>query len=186
MTNEHVNHTLQEVLKPDPALSHLNVFVGKWMTEGLITESPSGPAVKLKAIDTYEWLPGGFFLIHHVDGLIGDKEVKTIEIIGYDASNQVYFTHAYDNHGSMASYYANLLGRDWKITGNTEAVSPWLRPFRVNVTLHSLLRRDRCRKCQSGCTLRPTCAAPPTLVGRLSQETHRCRSRVEIRQQLDC
>ncbi|MBG9941083.1 DUF1579 family protein [Brevibacillus formosus] len=123
MTNEHVNHTSQEVLKPDPALSHLNVFVGKWMTEGLITESPSGPAVKLKAIDTYEWLPGGFFLIHHVDGLMGDKEVKTIEIIGYDASNQVYFTHAYDNHGSMASYYANLLGRDWKITGNTERFS---------------------------------------------------------------
>lgn len=123
MTNEHVNHTSQEVLKPDPALSHLNVFVGKWMTEGLITESPSGPAVKLKAIDTYEWLPGGFFLIHHVDGLIGDKEVKTIEIIGYDASKQVYFTHAYDNHGSMASYYANLLGRDWKITGNTERFS---------------------------------------------------------------
>ncbi|MFS0556800.1 DUF1579 family protein [Brevibacillus sp. 179-C9.3 HS] len=123
MTNEHVNHTSQVVPEPDPALSRLNVFVGKWMTEGLITESPSGPVAKLKAIDTYEWLPGGFFLIHHVDGMMGDKEVKTIEIIGYDASNQVYFTHAYDNQGSMGSYYANLLGRDWTITGNTERFS---------------------------------------------------------------
>ncbi|MFF0829147.1 hypothetical protein ACFYU8_20855 [Brevibacillus sp. NPDC003359] len=73
----------------------------------LIMESPAGPAAKLKATDTYEWLSG-------------DKEVKTIEIIGYDTTSQMYFTHAYDNYGSRASYYANLLGRDWTITGKTE------------------------------------------------------------------
>jgi hypothetical protein len=71
MTNEHVNHPSQEVPKPDPALSRLNVFVGKWVTEGLIMESPAGPTATLKAVDTYEWLPGGFFLIHHVDGFDG-------------------------------------------------------------------------------------------------------------------
>ncbi|MED1780850.1 DUF1579 family protein [Brevibacillus fortis] len=120
MINEHVNHISQEVPEPDPALTHLNIFVGKWVTDGLIMESPAGQAAKLKATDTYEWLPGGYFLIHHVDGMMGDKEVKTIEIIGYDTTSQMYFTHAYDNYGSRASYYANLLGRDWTITGKTE------------------------------------------------------------------
>lgn len=120
MMNEHVNPISQEAPEPDPALTRLNIFVGKWVTEGLIMESPAGPAAKLKATDTYEWLPGGYFLIHHVDGMMGDKEVKTIEIIGYDATSQMYFTHAYDNYGSVASYHANLLGRDWTITGKTE------------------------------------------------------------------
>lgn len=123
MTNEQVPYPSQEMPKPDPALARLNVFVGKWATEGLITQGPSGQVTKLKAIDTYEWLPGEFFMLHHVDGLMGDNEVKAMEIIGYDVSNQVYFTHAYDNQGKVTSYYANFLGRDWTITGNTERFS---------------------------------------------------------------
>lgn len=106
--------------KPDLALARLNVFIGKWNTEGLIKGSPSGPTARLKAIDTYEWLPGGFFLIHHVDGFMGDEEVKTIEIIGYDTSSEMYFTHSYDNRGSIGKYQANLLDVVWTIAGKSE------------------------------------------------------------------
>ena len=105
---------------PDPALNRLSVFVGKWNTEGLIKASPSGPAAKLKATDIYEWLPGGFFLIHHVDGYMGDEEVRTIEIIGYDTASQTYFTHSYDNRGSVGTYQANLLDAVWTIAGKSE------------------------------------------------------------------
>ncbi|UHA75754.1 DUF1579 family protein [Paenibacillus sp. 481] len=98
----------------------LNVFVGKWNTEGLIKEGPSGATVRLKATDTYEWLPGGFFLIHHVDGYMGDAEVKAIEIIGYDASSQTYTTHSFDNQGINNTYQANLLDAVWSIVGKTE------------------------------------------------------------------
>ncbi|AWP27576.1 DUF1579 family protein [Paenibacillus sp. Cedars] len=106
--------------KPDPAMERLNVFVGKWNTEGVIKASPSGAADVLKAVDTYEWLPGGYFLIHHVDGYMGKDKVKAIEIIGYDASSQNYTTHSYDNQGNFNAYQANLLDRDWKIWGESE------------------------------------------------------------------
>src|SRR5262249_37903745 len=104
----------------DPALARLNVFVGKWITDGVIYASPSGPAYQLKAVDTYEWLPGGYFLIHQVDGYMGEDEVKAIEIIGYDASTQNYTTHSYDNHGNISAYQANLLDRNWTILGKSE------------------------------------------------------------------
>jgi len=105
---------------PDPAMARLNIFVGKWITEGAIYESPTGPTLQLNAVDTYEWMPGGHFLIHHVDGYMGKDEVKAIEIIGYDASAQNYATHSYDNHGSISAYQANLLDRTWTITGESE------------------------------------------------------------------
>ncbi|WP_339290063.1 DUF1579 family protein [Paenibacillus sp. FSL W8-0187] len=112
--------TSQNSFKPDPAMARLNVFVGKWNTEGVIKASPSGPADQLKAIDTYEWLPGGHFLIHHVDGHMGKEEVKAIEIIGYDASSQKYTTHSYDNQGNFSAYQANLIDRAWTILGKSE------------------------------------------------------------------
>jgi len=106
--------------KPNPAMERLNVFVGKWNTEGVIFASQSGPAHRLNAIDTYEWMPGGYFLIHHVDGYMGEDEVKAIEIIGYDASTQNYATHSYDNHGNISAYQASLVDRSWTIKGETE------------------------------------------------------------------
>lgn len=105
---------------PDPALARLNVFIGTWHTEGWIMESLYGSVARLTAIDTYQWLPGGFFLIHHVDGHMGDKEVKAIEIIGYDPSALKYFTHSYDNQGCIATYQANLLDGAWSIAGKSE------------------------------------------------------------------
>ncbi|GKU76599.1 DUF1579 family protein [Paenibacillus sp. L3-i20] len=120
MTEKNASFAPHDPSKPDPALTRLNVFIGKWNTEGQIKVSPSGPAAKLKATDTYEWLPGGFFLIHHVDGYMGDEEVKTVEIIGYDTISQTYFTHSYDNRGNVGTYQANLLDAVWTITGKSE------------------------------------------------------------------
>lgn len=106
--------------KPNPALERLDVFVGSWKTEGIIMEVETEPAKILKASDKYEWLAGGFFLIHHVDGYMGDEEIKTIEIIGYDDASQSFFTHSYDNYGTVGAYQANLLDRKWIINGKTE------------------------------------------------------------------
>jgi hypothetical protein len=44
----------QQTSTPDSTLKRLNVFVGKWNTEGQIQESPFGPAGKLIGTDTYE------------------------------------------------------------------------------------------------------------------------------------
>ena len=40
------------------------------------------PDIPVAGTDTYEVLPGGYFLVHHVDVTVGDKPVRAIEIIG--------------------------------------------------------------------------------------------------------
>jgi hypothetical protein len=105
---------------PRPEHKRLDVFVGRWETEGQITDPSSGRTSRLTAVDTYEWLPGEFFLLHRVDGRMGEAEVKAIEIIGFDASSRTYFTHSFDNQGRAAAYKATLEDGVWTITGDAE------------------------------------------------------------------
>jgi propanediol utilization protein len=36
----------------------------------------------MRAIDTYEWLPGEFFLLHRVGAVMAGTVVRSIEILG--------------------------------------------------------------------------------------------------------
>ena len=40
------------------------------------------PAIPIVGTDRYGVLPGGYFLIHHVDVTVGSREVRAVEIIG--------------------------------------------------------------------------------------------------------
>jgi hypothetical protein len=55
----------------------LAVLIGKWKTEGRTREMPDAPAATIDAVDTYEWLPGGFGLLHVVDATVGETRDAT-------------------------------------------------------------------------------------------------------------
>lgn len=75
---------------PHPQLRQLNKFVGVWQTKGIM-KMPDGSSVDINGTDSYEWLPGKFFMIHRViDVHMGDLVANAIEIIGYDTSKQKY------------------------------------------------------------------------------------------------
>jgi len=38
----------------------LQVLIGTWSTKGWTRATPGAPSARLEAVDTYEWLPGGF------------------------------------------------------------------------------------------------------------------------------
>src|SRR5262245_59374581 len=60
-------------LAPSPEIQRLGVLVGRWRSEGhVVGEVP----VPITGTDIYEWLPGGFFLVHHVDVVIGEQTVQ--------------------------------------------------------------------------------------------------------------
>jgi hypothetical protein len=46
------------------------VLVGRWRTQGRTRESGDRPAARIEATDIYEWLPGGFALLHLVDARV--------------------------------------------------------------------------------------------------------------------
>ncbi len=79
--------TLQPQLTPSAELQLLNVFVGKWPTEGLSYgsgqsyENPYDSPVRWLGEEISEWLPGGFFLIRRFNGQIGDIPISGIETL---------------------------------------------------------------------------------------------------------
>lgn len=108
---------MTEKLKPGMEHERLQCFIGQWRTEG---KTIGNDSVQVSALDAYEWLPGGFFLLHRWNARIGDAETQGMEIIGYDAAKSVYFTQSYDDQGNVANYKASLQGRNWKVWGATE------------------------------------------------------------------
>ena len=115
--------SLQPPLTPSPELQLLNVFVGKWHTEGLsygsgqAYENPYDSAVRWSSEETYEWLPGGFFLVRHYDGQVGDAPTKGMETIGYDAVSQTYPSHLFDNYGRVHLRSWSVRDGVWSYTG---------------------------------------------------------------------
>ena len=98
----------------------LNVFVGQWKTEGQQHEGPVGPAAKITATETYEWLTGGRFLVHRFEGRVGDSEAACIEIIGHDSESQGYSVHTYYNNGVTNEWRSRESDGTWTLTGNWE------------------------------------------------------------------
>lgn len=99
---------VSQVLKPGPEYQRLDVFVGNWQTTGQIYAGPSGTPIPIHGSDTYGWLPGGYFLVHHIDVRIGEESMNGIEIIGYDALHQNYPMHFYDSQGNCGTMRASF------------------------------------------------------------------------------
>ncbi|MBC7827663.1 MAG: DUF1579 family protein [Chitinophagaceae bacterium] len=98
----------------------LNVFAGRWNTEGKTRARDSSTAMKIKGTDTYEWLEGGYFLVHYVDVKVGAEILKAIEIIGYDAEGNNYPTHSFDSQGNSGTYQASVHDGIWTFRGKSE------------------------------------------------------------------
>jgi hypothetical protein len=102
--------------------SRLEPLVGRWHTKGRTKEMPGAPAVDVDATDTYEWLPGGYGLLHVVDARMGQDRVEGAEIIGYDAASSSFRTLYFGNDGS-AAYSATMTDEDgtrmWRMMGET-------------------------------------------------------------------
>ena len=103
--------------KPTGKHRALSVLAGKWITQGTIRATEYAVSSEMRAIDRYEWLPGGFFMLHKVDALIGGTVSQSIEVIGYDAKQACYVTRSYDDHGTSDGFTARLKGRAWSIDG---------------------------------------------------------------------
>ena len=77
----------------------LGAIAGRWRTEGMVLGDEPVP---VRGTDTYELLPGGFYLVHWVDVTVGDQPVRAIEIIGERvAGTDAVLARAYDDTGAM-------------------------------------------------------------------------------------
>ncbi|WP_343524165.1 hypothetical protein [Pedobacter sp.] len=75
----------------------LDPYIGKWKTEGL---TKSGETII--GTDTYEWIEGGFFLMHKTDITFGKKKIQSLEITHYDDMEDVFRSQSFDNNGRIS------------------------------------------------------------------------------------
>ena len=113
---------------PAPSLQtrRLGALVGRWRSEGhIVGEVP----VPITGTDVYEWLAGGFFLVHHVDVMIGRQRVQALELIGeYDPASDTFIARAYDNLGNVTIMRARVQDQGvWTFTGGGD-VAPAAQP----------------------------------------------------------
>ena len=102
---------------PIPARSPLDVFAGEWSGEGQAYDSPFTPAAKVTTTDTYEWLPGKLFLIHRLEGRMGENDIACIEIISSVASNQSYSVYSFYNDGNKNEWQLSEHDGTWSLMG---------------------------------------------------------------------
>jgi hypothetical protein len=97
--------------------NRLQSFVGTWETEGQQYESPLGPAAKVKALETYEWLTGRAFLVHRFEGHVGDKPTACLEVIAAEAGAS-HPVHTYYDNGFVAEWQLQERGPSWILNGH--------------------------------------------------------------------
>ena len=104
----------------------LGAIAGRWRTEGMVLGDEPVP---VRGTDTYELLPGGFYLVHWVDVTVGDQAVRAIEIIGERvAGTDAVLARAYDDTGAMTVMQVHI-GADgvWRFSGGA-GIAPAARP----------------------------------------------------------
>jgi hypothetical protein len=99
---------------PGPEHRRLQAIIGKWINQGHTVASPAAPAVEILSSDVYDWMPGGFFVLHTAYGLIGDTGVGGTEIIGYDPETMSYFNTFYDSQGNVMQGKIEIEGDTWR------------------------------------------------------------------------
>src|SRR5258708_34268177 len=80
----------QQPPKPGQAHKLLDVFIGKWLNEGETVANANAPSVRIVTSDVYEWVPGGFFVLHTAYGRIGRFYSGGMEIIVFEAGRKNY------------------------------------------------------------------------------------------------
>ena len=120
--------------RPGPEHQKLAVFLGKWRFEGQSQASPYGPAGKLTSTDTYDWVTGGFFLVHHWDGTQGGAPNKGVEIVGYDVATKAYVSRFFDNMGNSGVIRFTVNGDTWTGTAESDVAGRPLKE-RGSITL---------------------------------------------------
>ncbi|MEO8068329.1 MAG: hypothetical protein ABI599_11605 [Flavobacteriales bacterium] len=94
-----------------PADARLTQLSGTWVMQGRQFESIFGPAARINARETFEWLEGHHFMIHQVNGQVDDHLMGCVEVIGTERINSFY------DDGRKIIWASSFEEQTWIISG---------------------------------------------------------------------
>jgi hypothetical protein len=110
---------------PDPALKHLDRFVGTWTMEGHLVGSDE---IAITGEATYRWLPGGFFMEQHFKANFMGIDIDSTEMIGYDPQTGTFPSTVFSNLSPVPLPYR------WEIDGDDVKIAVSYPPLDATFT----------------------------------------------------
>jgi hypothetical protein len=83
----------QQPSTPNPALKALDIMVGTWVLVG----GDFTTKEEIRGQSTFEWLEGGFFLVHRFNIEYAERRFTGVEYIGYDEQSGHLKTHVFSS-----------------------------------------------------------------------------------------
>ena len=103
------------------SVRELSPFEGAWKITGKAYDSPFGSNATVSAYETFEWLSGEQFLIHHLDGRFDGGPLACIEVLGRDPAHGAFSAHAFYQDGSANVWRLNRRSTGWVMAGEWSA-----------------------------------------------------------------
>ena len=102
-----------------PQHEALDAWVGRWINQGHTLDGDGKPGMTITTSDVYEWVPGGFFVVHSAYGRVGEFGGGAVEVIGWDEGSGEYRSHLFDNAGNVVVSRLVARGDTWTYYGDT-------------------------------------------------------------------
>lgn len=121
---------MTEPIKPEA----LSIFVGTWKTTGATQATAGVPSAPIDATDRYEWMEGGYFLLHHIDARM-PHAVKALEVIGgLQGADGGSPATSFDSEGQTSASLYRLDDRAFHIFGPTARFSGQFSEDKANLS----------------------------------------------------
>ena len=129
-------------VQPVEHLRPLVPIIGHWRTSGSVLDEDGNGIDRIMGTDTYTWLPGGHWIVHAVDVLIGDQPARALELIGgRDEPTGGWQMHAFDTDDSPSRMVLTL-AEPGLLLLQGEGIRSWLRPEAGPTHMTTLWERE--------------------------------------------
>ncbi len=104
----------------DNPVRRLDPLIGEWSME---VAFPDAPPVDARARVTFEWMPGGRFIVERWEVPVPEAP-DGLAVIGPDSDGKGYLQHYFDSRGVARVYRMSFADGVWKLWRDSADYSP--------------------------------------------------------------
>lgn len=100
--------------------------IGEWRSSGTVHDASGTVTADIAGADVYRWLPGGSWIAHEVDVVVGGRPVVAHEVIGgRDPATGGWQMHAFDAGGDSPSVMSLVPQPDGRLLLSGPGMRSW-------------------------------------------------------------